>query len=114
VLAGHTRPTSGVAFHPDGKLLASASHDGSIILWDVDTQQQIGSPLRGHGAPVNSVAFSPDGQWLASAGDDNQVILWPMTHDAWVAIACRIAGRTLSAAEIDQYLDGETAHACVE
>ena len=112
VLAGHTRPASAVAFHPNGKLLASASHDGTIILWDVDTQQQIGSPLRGHGAPVNAVAFSPDGQWLASAGDDNHVILWPMTQDAWTAIACRIVGRPLSTAEIEQYLDGEAAHAC--
>ncbi|MFZ2359003.1 MAG: hypothetical protein WA040_06635 [Anaerolineae bacterium] len=112
VLAGHTRPASAVAFDPTGDLLASASHDGTIILWDVDTQQQIGSPLRGHGAPVNALAFSPDGRWLASAGDDNQVILWPMTQDAWTAIACRIVGRPLSTAEIEQYLDGEAAHAC--
>lgn len=114
VLAGHTRPASAVAFQPDGELLASASHDGTIILWDVDTQQQIGSPLRGHDGPVNAVAFSPDGQWLASAGDDTTVILWPMTPEAWVDIACRIVGRPLSAFEIEQYLDGEAAQPCVQ
>jgi WD40 repeat protein len=113
VLVGHTRPASSVAFHPDGQLLASASQDGSIILWDVETQQQIGSPLRGHGAPVNAVAFSPDGRWLASGGDDNTVILWPMTPDAWVDIACRIVGRSLTAAEVEQYLAGRPVRACV-
>ncbi len=113
VLVGHTRPASSVAFHPNGKLLASSSLDGSIILWDVETQQQIGSPLRGNDAPVNAVAFSPDGRWLASGGDDNAVILWPMTPDAWVDIACRIVGRSLTAAEVEQYLAGRPARACV-
>lgn len=112
VLAGHTRPASAVAFHPTGGLLASASRDGAIILWDVATQQQIGSPLRGHDGPVNGLAFSPDGRWLASAGDDSQVILWPMRPQVWVEIACRIVGRPLSDAELGQYLPGESAHAC--
>lgn len=113
VLAGHTRPASGVAFHPDGKLLASSSLDGTILLWDTETQQQIGSPLRGHGAPVNAVAFSPDGRWLASAGDDNAAILWPMTPDDWMKIACLIVGRPLTEEEEQQYLNGESAHVCL-
>jgi WD40 repeat protein len=113
VLVGHTRPASSVAFHPNGKLLASSSLDGSIILWDVETQQQVGSPLRGHGAPVNAVAFSPNGRWLASGGDDHAVILWPMTSDAWVDTACRIVDRSLTAAEVEQYLAGRPARACV-
>ncbi|HNS01490.1 MAG TPA: WD40 repeat domain-containing protein [Anaerolineae bacterium] len=112
VLAGHTRPASAVVFHPNGEMLASAGHDGAIILWDIDTQQQIGSPLRGHDGPINGLAFSADGRWLASAGDDQQVILWPMTPEKWVDIACRIVGRPLSEAEIGQYLSGEPARAC--
>jgi WD40 repeat protein len=114
VLAGHTRPASAVAFHADGELLASASHDGTIILWDMDTQQQIGSPLRGHTGPINAAAFSPNGHWLASAGDDNTVILWPMTPTAWMDIACRIVGRSLSDAEIEQFLDGEATQPCIQ
>jgi WD40 repeat protein len=113
VLAGHTRPASAVAFQANGKLLASASHDGTIILWDMDTQQQIGSPLRGHTGPVNAVAWSPDGQWLASAGDDASVILWPMTTTAWVDIACRIVGRPLADAEVERFLDGEARQPCL-
>jgi WD40 repeat protein len=84
-----------VAFSHDGRLLASASRDGSIILWDVATRTPIGLPLSGHDGWVLSVAFNPDDLYLASGGQDETVILWdvatqqiigqPFTgHENWV------------------------------
>jgi WD40 repeat protein len=64
-------------FSPDGKVIASPGGvDGSIILWDVETRQPLGPPLKGHKHGVNSVAFSPDGKLLASGGHDKTIILW--------------------------------------
>ncbi|HUF54704.1 MAG TPA: TIR domain-containing protein [Dehalococcoidia bacterium] len=60
----------GVAYSPDGAILASAGDDHTVRLWDVATRQPIGEPLTGHEERVNSVAFSPDGAILASAGGD--------------------------------------------
>jgi len=65
-----------VAFSPDGKILATGNYDGTVRLWDVATQQQIGSPLGSSPYGIESVAFSPDGKILAGGNGDGTVRLW--------------------------------------
>ncbi|MEH2074645.1 MAG: AAA-like domain-containing protein, partial [Nostoc sp.] len=74
-LEGHSSSVNSVVFSPDGKILASASDDNTIKLWNRDTGKEI-STLSGHSSPVFSVVFSPDGKTLASASDDKTIKLW--------------------------------------
>ena len=72
---GFTSP-SRVAFSPDNTLLAAATGDNSIVLWDVQTGERIGKPFTGHISEVTALAFSPDGETLASGTGFQKVMLW--------------------------------------
>ncbi|KAI8030572.1 WD40 repeat-containing protein HOS15 [Camellia lanceoleosa] len=58
-------------------LLASASFDSTVKLWDVELGRLICS-LNGHRDPVYSVAFSPNGEYLASGSLDRSLHIWSL------------------------------------
>jgi WD40 repeat protein/serine/threonine protein kinase len=62
---------------PDGKLLAVASDERIIGIWDTTTGQEI-HRLRGHTWNIACVAFDRTGRFLASADDDGKVRIWEM------------------------------------
>src|SRR5712692_754341 len=74
-LKGHSGLVYGVAFSPDGKLLATAGFDSLVKLWEYPSGKELRT-LTGHTKPVYSVAFSPDGLTLASSSDDQTIRLW--------------------------------------
>jgi WD40 repeat protein/serine/threonine protein kinase len=74
-LQGHNDQVTGVAFSPDGKLLASGSNDRTVKVWDVASARELHT-LRGHRGPAGRVAFNRDGTRLASGSVDYTVKVW--------------------------------------
>ncbi|WP_194908954.1 nSTAND1 domain-containing NTPase [Catenulispora rubra] len=105
-----TLPVNQVAISPDGKMLATGSHDGTVRLWNVATAQPIGRPL------INTnqytlMAFSPDSQTLAVAGRDG-IRVWnvatqqpmgqlDMPPDLPMSIAFSPDGKILATGNLD-------------
>ncbi len=65
----------GITFSPDNQILASASSDNSVQLWDTTTGN-IRHSLQGHTARVESLSFSSNGQTLVSGSFDGTLRLW--------------------------------------
>ncbi|HEX2911255.1 MAG TPA: hypothetical protein VH186_10635 [Chloroflexia bacterium] len=74
---GHTNTINRLAISKDGKLLASASDDRTVKLWEIQQGiPKLRSTLIGHLSFVLSVAISPDGKLVASGGEDKLLKIW--------------------------------------
>ncbi|MHA1993658.1 MAG: WD40 repeat domain-containing protein [Candidatus Hodarchaeales archaeon] len=101
-LIGHTSEIWDVGFSPDGELLASASSDNSILVWNASTGT-IYQNLTGHQDSVYSLAFHPHDFVLASGSFDRTILIWNLTSGE---IMGNFTGHTSSIWSLDFSPDG--------
>ena len=74
-MTGHQQLVNDVKFSPDSRMIASASFDKSIKLWDGRTGVFI-TTLRGHVQRVHQIAWSADSRLLVSGSADSTLKGW--------------------------------------
>lgn len=74
-LEGHYLPVNSTTFSHDSKLLASASQDKTVRIWDTSSGKCLNT-IKGHRDSVTSVVFSHDSKLLASGSQDKTAKIW--------------------------------------
>jgi WD40 repeat protein len=75
ILPGPSGRVSHLRWSPDGKTLACAYRDQTVILWDLATRKPR-TMLRGHTGAITDLAWSPSGRTIATNSEDGSLRLW--------------------------------------
>jgi WD40 repeat protein len=75
LLKGHKKQVNDLSFHPGGRTLATAGHDGTVRVWDLGSGKERACYDWKIGK-VHSVCFAPDGMTAAAGGEKGAVVIW--------------------------------------
>ncbi|MDT3444013.1 NB-ARC domain-containing protein [Pseudofrankia sp. BMG5.37] len=76
VIGRHSSRVWAIDYDPSNGLLATAGHDATIHLWDVNNAAVNTRTLHAHTSWVRAISFSPSGDELLSAGEDQSIKVW--------------------------------------
>src|SRR5207248_1516273 len=76
--SGHESQVVCLAFSPDGQFAALGDQNGTVRLWRVDKEEQLGGDLAAHSEGITDLAFTPDKKFLVTGGAEGEVKVWDL------------------------------------
>ncbi len=110
-LSGHTGAINSLSFSPkitDRILLASASDDQTVILWDVSdvANPSVFLKIESFSDPVGAAYF--EGGQLVTIEKNGRAVQWDIVLENWIAFGCNAVKRNLTQPEWDRYLTNQS------
>ena len=75
---GHIGLVDYLTFSPDGSILASASEDGTVLYWNINTEDQLPPKITEHTHEVEAISFMKGSSTLASVAHSGIITLWDL------------------------------------
>ena len=106
VFSGHAGPIHWDTISRDDRTLATSGLDGTVRLWDIESEQAVGAPLPGLPGHAVIGLLTPDGNAVIAGYDTGRAYRWDLRPASLTRQACVVAGRTLTRSEWDEFLPG--------
>lgn len=72
----HLAGLQSVCISPNGRLVATAASDRTVIIWQAESGKILWGPLEGHTDDIFALNFSPNSKMVVSGSDDRKVWIW--------------------------------------
>lgn len=110
-LPGQRSRINSIRFSADGKLLATASLEGTVQLWVMDQMDKmLPVAFKDHDDFVWSIEFSPDSQYLLAGTKDGVLKLWPTKPELMAQDLCKYLIRNMTQTEWDRYVGDDVEY----
>lgn len=88
---GHSNWVLCVQWSPDGLFFASGGMDSVVCIWDFETHELVGRPLKGHTKWITSIAWEPlhldpDCNVVASSSKDGSIRFWSRINNCCLLV----------------------------
>ncbi|KAI6159279.1 hypothetical protein EDD17DRAFT_1762561 [Pisolithus thermaeus] len=93
ILQGHNSTIYSLSVSPNGALLASASKDTTVRLWDIQVGKELPALVRQHRLPVRCITFTADGRSIVTSSLNDPVLrVWDTESTGSMGITRRHKG----------------------
>jgi WD40 repeat protein len=103
-LGGHNSLIRKIRFSNDDSMLASSGFDGKVILWRMESLNDLPNIFNDHHEYVWSLTFTADGNYLMAGCGNGIIKLWPTQSQMLADKLCNKISRNLNQKEWDSYV----------
>ena len=103
-IKAHVSRITDLQFSPDDNLLATASYDGTIKIWNANNLNIRPVTIKGHEAWVLSLAFNRDGKYLVTGDNAEKIFVWTSKTDFMAEDICSKINRNMTIREWETYV----------